>query len=157
MSQPQPLPYDPSMTGALPPVVEAQMPGPAASATYYNVPPIQDQQGYPPPPTMQEQQQKKPSSRPPHGTLTPALMSTAHDVRTVQSSAQFALREYLTLTKKRQTAPYGSSMSLDLEDRIRIQGGLLLGDLKALADRVADVVDACQGRRAKRWILGGAL
>jgi len=84
-------------------------------------------------------------------------MSTAHDIRTVQSSSQFALREYLTLIKKRQTAPYGSTMSLDLEDRIRIQGGLLLGDLNTLRDEVGEVIKACQGRRVRRWILGGAL
>jgi hypothetical protein len=170
MAQPQPLPYDPShhpsMAGALGPAIEAQMPGPAggASESYYEMS-TQGQQGYPPPPFQQKppkrpgngQQQQLQSHRPTQGTLTPALLSTAHDIRTVQSSAQFALREYLTLTKKRQSAPYGSTMSLDLEDRIQIQGGLLLGDLKTLRDEVGEVIKACQGRRAKRWILGGAL
>ncbi|KAI8197658.1 hypothetical protein KHU50_009386 [Colletotrichum sp. SAR 10_65] len=118
-----------------PPVVE-KMAGPAA---YYPAPPSQAG-------TMAEQPR-------PAAALQP-ITTTTQDIRSLKTSTQFAMREYLSLMRKRR--PDGSS-TMELEDQIRAQGRILVGDLKTLRKEVGVLIKEGENQRWRNWLIGGAV
>lgn len=74
------------------------------------------------------------------------------DVRNVKASAQFHLREFLSVRGKMQQGG-----SFELESRIRNQAGLLLGDLSTLQAEVRALAKAAESSRWKRFLVGGAM
>ncbi|KAI8295789.1 hypothetical protein K4K56_010508 [Colletotrichum sp. SAR 10_98] len=118
-----------------PPVVE-KMAGPAA---YYPAPPSQAG-------TMAELPR-------PAAALQP-ITTTTQDIRSLKTSTQFAMREYLSLMRKRR--PDGSS-TMELEDQIRAQGRILVGDLKMLRKEVGVLIKEGENHRWRNWLIGGAV
>ncbi|KAI8211811.1 hypothetical protein K4K54_004508 [Colletotrichum sp. SAR 10_86] len=118
-----------------PPVVE-KMAGPAA---YYPAPPSQAG-------TMAELPR-------PAAALQP-ITTTTQDIRSLKTSTQFAMREYLSLMRKRR--PDGSS-TMELEDQIRAQGRILVGDLKTLRKEVGVLIKEGENHRWRNWLIGGAV
>jgi hypothetical protein len=98
-----------------------------------------------------------PSIPRPAPVLSPLVTTnSSRDIRSLKTSTQFALREYLTLQRKRM--PFdGSTTSLDLEERIRVQAGLLVGDLRVLREEVGRVIKAAEKHRWRKWLFGGVL
>lgn len=92
----------------------------------------------------------------PNSTITSTAMPTAPDVRHVRASAQFNLREYLSLRGK-AGRPSGSNANLELEGRLRHQAGVVLGDLNALEVEIRTLAKVAQNHRWRRWLVGGIL
>ncbi|KAH7324963.1 hypothetical protein B0I35DRAFT_476164 [Stachybotrys elegans] len=94
--------------------------------------------------------------RPPR-TLSPQpLITTARDLKSLKTNCQFALREYLSLVRKRQRFD-ASTSTLDLESRIRAQAGLVSAELRTLHAEVRDLAKSAQNHRWRRWLVGGAI
>lgn len=90
----------------------------------------------------------------PSAALNP-LATTTQDLKTVKTGTQFALREYLSLQRKR--GRLDGAMSLELEDQIRAQGRVLLGDLKILRKEVGTLIKDGENHRWRNWLIGGAV
>ncbi|KAK1624398.1 hypothetical protein BDP81DRAFT_330101 [Colletotrichum phormii] len=90
----------------------------------------------------------------PSATLNP-LVTTTQDLKTIKTGTQFALREYLSLQRKR--GRLDGAMSLELEDQIRAQGRVLLGDLKVLRKEVGSLIKDGENHRWRNWLIGGAV
>lgn len=124
-----------------------------------------------------QQEQKPPKFDPPplapvspspiqqhqHGSLTqsPGPMATAAVAATVttdslsgaRSTAESALREYVALQRRRYHGADGDGA--DLGARIKLQSGILVGELYQLRRRVADLAKAAEEHRWRRWLIGG--
>ncbi|KAK1984673.1 hypothetical protein LZ30DRAFT_585624, partial [Colletotrichum cereale] len=83
------------------------------------------------------------------------LATTSQDLKSVKTSTQFALREYLSLQRKR--GRLDGAASLDLEDQIRSQGRIVLGDLKFLRKEVGVLIKDGENHRWRNWLIGGAV
>ncbi|EFQ33918.1 uncharacterized protein GLRG_09062 [Colletotrichum graminicola M1.001] len=83
------------------------------------------------------------------------LAPTPQDLKSVKISTQFALREYLALQRKR--GRLDGATSLELEDQIRNQGRILLGDLKFLRKKVGVLIKEGENHRWRNWLIGGAV
>lgn len=81
--------------------------------------------------------------------------SSARDVKALKTNCQYNLGEYLTLT--RQRSRYDPSTVSDLDGRIRMQAGVVLGDLRTLQGEIRDIIKSAEGNRWRRWIIGGAM
>jgi len=89
--------------------------------------------------------------------MTPLLSTAPHDIVTARTNSQVGLREFADLVKKRQNAPPGSTLSSDIDARIRSTGGLLLRDLKLLRLELRDLARSKESHRWRRWLVGGAM
>jgi hypothetical protein len=144
---PQPHPPQPGHMHPLP----DQIHGPAATM-HHDYPPTQTQtQTYHPAYQMAD------TIQPPVQTMSP-LVTSSQDIRTTRTSAQFALREYMSLQRKRQQMdPTGSMASLDIDERIRAQAGMLSSELRTLREQVSLIVKAAESHRWRRWLIGGIM
>ena len=89
----------------------------------------------------------------------PTLATTAtpnDNIRNINVNCRYGLREYLSLRKK-LTLPEGpgSTSNLELENRLRHQSGILMGDLNILQAEVRALAKAAQNHRWRRWLVGG--
>ncbi|SPO01472.1 uncharacterized protein DNG_04145 [Cephalotrichum gorgonifer] len=186
MSQPQewPRPTHPdesSMSGALPYIppqpmapqhsgIEAQMPGPAAyddqrpqgpqpSPYVGGTDPFRPQRASPSP------GRHHPASGVPSQDIaaTPAMPMTPHfssrgpDLKTARAASHAAVREFVDLVRRRQGAPPGSTISVDIEGKIRAQGAIVFDDLRMLREELREVARAKEGHRWRKWVVGGAV
>lgn len=118
-------------------------------------PPVEQMAGpaaYPTPHSQQASVAEAP--RPGAAALNP-LATTTQDLKSLKTSTQFALREYVTLQRKRNGL--GGATSLELEDQIRNQGRMLLVDLKNLRKQVGIVIRDGENHRWRNWLIGGAV
>ncbi|TQN70341.1 U6 small nuclear RNA (adenine-(43)-N(6))-methyltransferase, partial [Colletotrichum shisoi] len=83
------------------------------------------------------------------------LTTTTQDLKSAKTNTQFALREYLSLQRKRSRLD--GATSLELEDQIKTQGRILLQDLKFLRKEVAVLVKDGENHRWRNWLIGGAV
>ncbi|OLN81063.1 hypothetical protein CCHL11_09400 [Colletotrichum chlorophyti] len=117
-------------------------------------PPIEQLAGPANYPTPYSQQASMTEVPRPTATLNP-LAPASQDLKSVKTSTQFALREYIALQKKRGRLE--GAASSELEDQIRNQGRVLLGDLKTLRKGVAVVIKDAESHRWRNWLIGGAV
>ncbi|WYZ44881.1 hypothetical protein EsH8_VIII_000197 [Colletotrichum jinshuiense] len=107
-------------------------------------------------PTPHSQQASMTEVPRPAAALNPLVTSTSNqDLKSVKTSTQFALREYLSLQKKRGRLE--GATSFELEDQVRAQGRVLLGDLKTLRKEVAVMIKDGENHRWRNWLIGGAV
>lgn len=93
----------------------------------------------------------------PGHTLTPMAPPVAVDVRNIKASAQFHLREYLSVKRKIRQDGDGSTAVYELESRLRAQAGMVLGDLGTLQAEVRALAKSAQGSRWSRILVGGTM
>lgn len=93
----------------------------------------------------------------PGHTLTPMAPPVAVDVRNIKASAQFHLREYLSVKRKIRQDGDGSTAVYELESRLRAQAGMVLGDLGTLQAEVRALAKSAQGSRWSRILVGGTI
>ncbi|GKT85867.1 hypothetical protein Ct61P_03717 [Colletotrichum tofieldiae] len=105
-------------------------------------------------PTPHSQQASVVEAPRPAAALNP-LATTTQDLKSVKTSTQFALREYLSLQRKRSRLD--GATSLELENQIRTQGRILLGDLKFLRKEVGALIKDGENHRWRNWLIGGAV
>lgn len=168
MSRPPsaPRPDDRSMSGALPdappppsPGVEDRMLGPAG---------YDSSQAGPPPPTSYTaaelfRPQRPPDVAPPQELSvpgpprTPALSTSGPDLRVARSTSHAAVGRLVELVRRRQEAPPASTISADIDAKIRVQGQVVLDDLRMLRAELKEAARAREGHRWRRWIVGGAV
>ncbi|PKS05962.1 hypothetical protein jhhlp_007795 [Lomentospora prolificans] len=147
---PQQPPYTPS---------EAQMLGPAGMEQFSQSPrpPRDDRPGYhTTDPFRPQRVHSDPGPIAPAPSMTP-MLSTTHDIVTARSNSQYGLKEFVELVKRRQNAPPGSTISSDIDAKIRASGGLLLKDLKGLRLELREVARNKESHRWRRWLVGGAM
>lgn len=165
MSRPHsaPRPDDFSMSGALPvdsrPAsrVEAQMLGPAGydspqttrppPSPYTGTDPFRPQRTSDLPP------QELAAPGPP---MTPMLSTSGPDLRSARSTSHAAVGQLVELVKRRQGAPPASTISADVDAKIRAQGQVVLDDLRMLRGELKAAARGREGHRWRRWIVGGA-
>ena len=87
----------------------------------------------------------------------PQEISQKRDVPTLKSHCQYGLREYMSLQRKRQRIDAASTSTLDLENRLRTQQGIVISDLMFLHTEVRNIIKAAENHRWRRWIVGGAM
>lgn len=68
----------------------------------------------------------------------------------------FQLREYMTLQNKSKRMD-GSVSTLDLQNQMRNQSGLVVLELKRLQADLRDVAKKGEDHRWRRWLVGGAM
>ncbi|GAB0140770.1 hypothetical protein EsHS_00001383 [Epichloe bromicola] len=93
----------------------------------------------------------------PGHTLTPMVPPAAVDVRNIKASAQFHLREYLSVKKKIRQGGDASTAVYELESRLRARAGMVLGDLGTLQAEVRALAKSAQGSRWSRILVGGTI
>lgn len=93
---------------------------------------------------------------PPASTMT-AAPNKQRDLPTLKSHCQYGLREYMTLQRQRRRVDGGSTSTIDLENRLKTQQGVVISDLMFLHSEVRRMVKAAEGNRWRRWIIGGAV
>lgn len=152
------------MSGALPihvapqsSGVEAQMVGPAAYDTPQQRPapsPYTGADPFRPQRTSELRQQEMTAPGPP---LTPMLSSPAPDLRGARSTSHAAVGQLVELVRRRQGAPPASTISTDIDAKIRAQGAVVLGDLRMLRGELREAARGRAGNRWRRWIVGGAM
>ena len=81
----------------------------------------------------------------------PLETNNKHGLRDAKSTVEFGLREYMTLQSRRRSNEPGT------EDKLRIQAGAVLSDLRVLRRSLSDMAKAAESHRWRRWLLGGAL
>jgi hypothetical protein len=133
------------------PIMEQMGPSPsfAPAPGSFPPPPPPEVSSFPPPPLQSQPQVSFPP--PPEPGLEQPLATSHHDgdIRTIKSACESSLREYYTLqTRGRYDDPAG-------EDRLRIQRGVALGDLRALREEMAVVIKEAESHRWRRWVFGG--
>lgn len=74
---------------------------------------------------------------------------TADGLKLARTAAESSLREYVSLQRRRR---YDDPVA---EDRLRLQRGAALADLRALRSGVSALVKASESHRWGRWVLGG--
>lgn len=95
--------------------------------------------------------------QPPVSTMT--APNKQRDLPTLKSHCQYGLREYMTLQRQRRRVDGAgtSTSTLDLENRLKTQQGVIISDLMFLHGEVRTMVKAAEGNRWRRWIIGGAM
>lgn len=93
---------------------------------------------------------------PPASTMT-AQPNKQRDLPTLKSHCQYGLREYMTLQRQRRRVDGTSTSTIDLENRLRGQQGVVISDLMLLYGEVRTMVKAAEGNRWRRWLMGGAM
>jgi hypothetical protein len=77
------------------------------------------------------------------------LPPTKHGIKESKATAEFALRDYISLQRRRyQTNEVG------IDERLRAQAAHVLADLGSLRRDVADMVKAAETHRWRRWFAG---
>lgn len=72
------------------------------------------------------------------------------NIKAARAGAEHGLGRLRDLQQRRcRSAEVGA------EERLRIQAASVLGDLRALGGEVADVVEAAERHRWRKWLLGG--
>ncbi|KAF9880107.1 hypothetical protein CkaCkLH20_02061 [Colletotrichum karsti] len=117
-------------------------------------PPIEQMAGPAAYPTPHSQHGTMAEVPKPATALNP-LTTTTQDLKSLKTSTQFALREYLSLQRKR--GRLDGATSLDLENQIQAQGRIVLGDLKTLRKEVGVVIKEGENHRWRNWLIGGAV
>lgn len=74
------------------------------------------------------------------------------DIRHARSSAEFNLRELMTLQRRGFR-----TNEKDMERRLRLQAEAVLSDLRALRREVTIRAKEAEAHRWRKWILGGML
>ncbi|KAL8298002.1 hypothetical protein RB597_007034 [Gaeumannomyces tritici] len=87
------------------------------------------------------------------GPMVAATTATTHGLRGARLTTESALREYMALQRRRNHA--AGSDGVDIGARIKLQSGVLVGELYQLRRRVADLVKAAEQHRWRRWLIGG--
>ncbi len=72
--------------------------------------------------------------------------------RAVKSAAEFSLREYMALQRRRYRTDEAG-----MENRLRAQARIAVRDLQDVRGHVADIIRAAEGHRWRRWLLGGVV
>ncbi|KAK2002117.1 hypothetical protein LX36DRAFT_568866 [Colletotrichum falcatum] len=136
--------------------------GPPPGGVVSNVkvqPPVEHMAGPAAYPTPQSQQASKVEAPRPAAiaaaAFNPPLATTSQDLKSAKTSTQFALREYLSLQRKRGRLDGATSM--ELEDQIMNQGRILLGELKFLRKEVGLLIKDGENHRWRNWLIGGAV
>ncbi|KAJ6443182.1 Histone acetyltransferase ESA1 [Purpureocillium lavendulum] len=149
---PAPIPGPPPGSGiALQLGPESQIPDHPGSIV--GVPQLPPQPPYPPLLPQQQQQPVAMASPLPLPAQQQQQDQQQLDVRGVKASCQFGLRELLGMQRSQRE----SGGAAGLEPRIRVQAGLVLGDLRMLQDEVRALVKAAENHRWRRWIFGGVI
>ena len=129
------------------------MPGPSSSS-YQQPYPNPTTSSYPPPPTSIGPGPSSFSVLPeqiPGPALTQSPQQIAkRDLKATRSGAEFALREYLSLQRRRYRTDEPR-----IEDRIRLQAAAAVGELRTLRKEISAVVKAAENHRWRKWLLGG--
>lgn len=83
----------------------------------------------------------------------PQSISTqsAHGLEATKTAAEYSLREYLSLQKRRR---YDDPVA---ENRLRMQKDVALADLKTLRNEIGTLLKTRESHRWGRWVLGGFL
>lgn len=89
--------------------------------------------------------------------MTPMLSTPAPDLKTARATSHAAVRELVDLMRRREGAPPGSTISVDIDAKIRAQGAVVLGDLRMLRGELKEVARGREGHRWRKWIIGGAV
>ncbi|ETS73625.1 hypothetical protein PFICI_14571 [Pestalotiopsis fici W106-1] len=97
-------------------------------------------------PFPQPPQQQQPSLPP---TQPVSMAHTAEGLKYIRTAAESSLRDYVSLQRRRR---YDDPVA---EDRLRIQRGVALADLRTLRSGVSALVKASESHRWGRWVLGG--
>jgi hypothetical protein len=84
--------------------------------------------------------------------LVQSPVSIKTGIRATKSTAEFALREYMTLCRRRQKPG-----EVGIEDSLRAQAAVVVRSLAAVRQDVAGLVKAAERHRWRRWILGGIM
>jgi len=120
--------------------------------------PISSYQYPPPPQSTGVPQGYGPGPAPPAFAPPPPLVAEssldhgpARTIRATKSTAEFALREYMTLQGRRYRGEIG------IEEQLRQQAGVVVRDLRMVRAHVADMVHAAEGHRWRRWLIGGVV
>ncbi|TPX09133.1 uncharacterized protein E0L32_001604 [Thyridium curvatum] len=117
----------------------------------------------PPPGSLQQHQQHRLEEIHVTGpvlTQSPTQMVPRdRDLKAARSTAEFAVREYITLQRRRYGASTASVGGSDpaLEDRIRRQAGMAGASLRAVRERVVGLAREAEAHRWRKWMLGGIL
>ncbi|OIW32784.1 hypothetical protein CONLIGDRAFT_630401 [Coniochaeta ligniaria NRRL 30616] len=85
------------------------------------------------------------SSGPTYTTLPLAKQ----DIRDRRSSVEFALREYMSLQRRRYRTD-----EVGIEERLRVQAAHVLTDLQTLRNDTSAMVKTAESHRWRRWITG---
>ncbi len=73
-------------------------------------------------------------------------------MRAVKSAAEFSLREYMTMQRRRYRAD-----EVGIEERLHSQANTVMRDLDDVRAHVDAVVRAAESHRWRRWIVGGVV
>jgi hypothetical protein len=78
-------------------------------------------------------------------------------LKSSKTAVESSLREYISLqaTKRRYSGNGGSDP--EMEQRIRMQHDVVLGDLQTLRRDVSALVKAAENQRWRRWLIGGVV
>ncbi|TDZ19856.1 hypothetical protein Cob_v007197 [Colletotrichum orbiculare MAFF 240422] len=149
--------HDPSAAYPGQPNYGPPPPGPISTVPVQ--PPVEKMSGpaaYPTPQSQPSQQATLAEVPRPSAALNPlAPTTTSQDLKSLKTTTQFALREYLSLQRRRGRLEGGTS--LELEDQIRNQGRIVLGDLKILRKEVGVIIKDGENHRWRNWLIGGAV
>ena len=82
-------------------------------------------------------------------TQSPQQIAT-RDLKATRSGAEFALREYLTLQRRRYRTDEPG-----IEERIRLQAVTAISELRTLRKEISVVAKAAENHRWRKWLLSG--
>ncbi|KAI0150673.1 hypothetical protein GGR57DRAFT_179962 [Xylariaceae sp. FL1272] len=69
------------------------------------------------------------------------------DIKSLRTACEFSLRELLTLQKRHH-------VNMTSDERLRVQAGIAVSDLRALKSLVSGLVKNAESKRGAKWILG---
>lgn len=109
-------------------------------------------------PTFAPLPESRPFAKPAMAEVAPAPMLTPlplveprTDIRATRSAAEFTLREYMALQRRRY---HSGETETGMRDRLRAAS---LVELRTLRREVSALVKAAEAHRWRKWLLGGAL
>lgn len=111
--------------------------------------------GYPPAPSVGGIGPAQTTTMLPEQIAGPALTQSpqqmaSRDLKATRSGAEFALREYLTLQRRRYRTDEPG-----VEERIHRQAITAIGELRTLRKEIAVVAKAAENHRWRKWLLSG--
>lgn len=131
-------------------------PGPSANINSSTNP------SYPPPPNALHQgPEHPPLTEQMAGPAAAMATATSHPlsltakevgIKHTRSSTEFALREYMSMQRRRQ-----SKTEAGIDERLRNQASTVLGDLHNLKQEVADLLKNAESHRWRRFLIGGTM
>ena len=150
------------MSGALPAQYSGveTMAGPAAYSPSQTRPPPSPYAGGADPFRPQRSSPPRPQSQglaAAAAPMTPMLHTPVPDLKAARSASHAAVGQLVELVKRRQGAPPASTISVDIEAKIRAQGLVVLQDLRMLRGELREAARGREGHRWRRWIVGGAV